>query len=199
MSYCRKCGAKLDEDARFCRVCGTPVTGTVAPSEAPMPRRVRRQHIFPVIILVAVLAVAFFFAVFAFVPFQSVNSNQSYSAIAAPGVDTVKLNFQADVADINVIPTSLTGELARVDVSASGATGLFGSASHPVQVSFSNQTNGGTMTVTSKVTREELWPFSLNLHVVCNVYVDTSAVLNVTAQTTVGKVVLGTNFFAGNL
>ena len=50
------------------------------------------------------------------------------------------------------------------------------------------------MTVTSKVTLEELWPFSFNLHVVCNVYVDTSAVVSVTAQSTVGKVALDTNF-----
>ena len=194
MSYCRKCGAKLDEDAKFCRVCGSPVTGTAAAAQAPMARRVRRPFILPVAILIALLGVAFVFAVFAFVPFQSVNFNQSNSATAVPGVDTVNLNFQADVADVNVIPTSLSGDFVRVDVSASGSTGLFGSTTHPVQVTFSNETSDGTMTVTSKVTREELWPFSFNLHVVCNVYVDTSAVVNVTAQTTVGKVALDTNF-----
>ena len=188
MLYCRKCGATLDEDARFCRVCGTPVTTSVEPSAAPAPRRMRRHYIIPVAILIAILVVALFFAVFALIPVQSVKFNQSNSAVAIPGVDTVRLYIQADVADINVIPTSQLGDLVRVNVSATGSTGLFGSANHPVQVSFSNETKGRIMTVTSKVTREDLWPFSLNLHVICNVYVDTSAVVNLTAQTTVGQV-----------
>ena len=28
MSYCAKCGAKLDEDAKFCSACGAPVAKT---------------------------------------------------------------------------------------------------------------------------------------------------------------------------
>jgi len=29
MSYCAKCGAKLDENAKFCSACGAPVVKTV--------------------------------------------------------------------------------------------------------------------------------------------------------------------------
>jgi DNA-binding Lrp family transcriptional regulator len=29
MSYCGKCGSKLAENARFCQVCGAPVSGVV--------------------------------------------------------------------------------------------------------------------------------------------------------------------------
>jgi len=34
MPYCRKCGAELAEDARFCSACGTPVTAPAKPVEA---------------------------------------------------------------------------------------------------------------------------------------------------------------------
>jgi hypothetical protein len=127
------------------------------------------------------------------VPLKAVNFSQSNSAAAVDGVDMVRLNFQADVAEINLIPTSLSGELVRVDVSASGSMGLFGSADRPVQFSFSNQTSEGTLTVSSKVTREDMWPFSFNLQVICDVYVDRSVVLDVTVQTTVGTVTLDTD------
>jgi len=36
MSYCRRCGAELPKDARFCPACGTPV---VAPEMKPMETR----------------------------------------------------------------------------------------------------------------------------------------------------------------
>lgn len=29
MPYCRKCGAELDEEAKFCSSCGTPVAPRV--------------------------------------------------------------------------------------------------------------------------------------------------------------------------
>jgi len=191
MSYCRKCGAKLDEEARFCRVCGTPVAGAAAaPPSAPMERRSGRPFLLPAAILVGILVAAFFFAVVAFVPFQTVNFTQSNSAPAVSGVNAVNLNFDADVANVNVILRSLPDQLVVVDISAKGSTGLFGSATNPVQVTFSNQTAGKTLTVTSKVSRQEMWPMSYNLNVVCNVYVDPVAVLNLTVRTSVGEITM---------
>lgn len=36
--YCRKCGEKLSEGAKFCRNCGTPVSkSAVAPTPKPVP------------------------------------------------------------------------------------------------------------------------------------------------------------------
>jgi hypothetical protein len=150
----------------------------------------RRHYIIPVGILIAILVVAFFFSVFAFLPLQSVNFNQSYSAATVPGVDAINLNFQADVANVNVIPTDLTNQLVSMDVSASGSMGVFGSSNQPVKVTFTNQTVGNTMTVTPKVSMTNAWPFSFNLKVTCNIYVERSVAMNISAQTTVGKITL---------
>ena len=194
MPYCRKCGAKLDEDARFCRVCGTPVSGTYTASEAPLRRRNQRAPLLiPVIILIAVLVVAFVVAALFFVPFQNVNFNQSESAPAQQGVNTVYLNFDADTAAVNVYVTDLPDQLVALNVSATGSVGIAGDAEHPVQVSFSEEKSGSTLNVTSKVTRTEFWPLSGNLQVTCNVYVDPSVVLNMNVAASTGKVTMNTD------
>jgi hypothetical protein len=190
ISYCRKCGAKLDEDARFCRVCGAPVETAPTAQSAPVRRRHRAPFVIPVVILMAVLLVAFLFAFFAFIPLQSVNFSQSDSVPTVPRVNTVILNFDADVADVNVIPTDLPNQLVRIDVSATGSVGLFGSNTQPVKVSFSNETIGDTLIVTAGVSGTEMWPTSFNFKVTCNLYLDRNAVLNVNARTSVGKVTL---------
>jgi hypothetical protein len=46
MPYCRKCGAQLDEQARFCPKCGTPVN-----QPASQPYRTRRTGPFPITII----------------------------------------------------------------------------------------------------------------------------------------------------
>ena len=37
MPYCRKCGTELPEEAKFCPVCGTPVTTEETPAAPTMP------------------------------------------------------------------------------------------------------------------------------------------------------------------
>jgi len=41
MPFCWKCGAKLDEDAKFCPTCGTPVA---PPATKPEKRRIKREE-----------------------------------------------------------------------------------------------------------------------------------------------------------
>ena len=192
MSYCRKCGAKLDDGARFCRVCGTPVETAVksAPRTVPPARKRSTHFLIPVAILIGVLLIAFFFVVFAFAPFRSVNFSQTEIAYSVPGINNVNLNFEADVANVKIIPADLTNQLIRMEVSANGSTGLFGSNTEPLKIIFSNQTSGDLFTVTSRVTRPQPWPFSSNLKVTCNIYVDRSVFMNIYAQTTVGEITL---------
>jgi hypothetical protein len=191
MTYCHKCGAKLDENARFCRVCGTPVE-QIASAQGPYRARTQRHSLWPVaVVLIAVLVVAFFVAVLTVLPVQSVNFSQSNDVAKIPGVNTINLNLEADVADVNVILTDLPNQFARIDVSAAGSVGVAGNVAHPVQVTFTNETVGSEMTITSRISRDG-WPFSFNLKVVCDVYIDRSEVLNINAGTTVGRIIMNT-------
>ncbi len=188
LPYCRKCGAKLEEDTRFCYVCGTPVAAAPA-APAPTPRRVTRRgrptYILAAV-LIAILLLAIAFAAIIFLPISPVSYTQTNTMPARNGVTQLNLNLQADTADINIIPQRVNGSLMVLNVSATGSTGIFSSAT-PIHVTFSNQTLGNTTTVTASVTRAGGY-LSPNLHVVCNVYVDPRAALNLTAHTQVGQV-----------
>jgi hypothetical protein len=165
----------------------------MAPFSSTTPSRpVRRHRVFPVAILIGILLVAFLAVIFVFVPFRSINQSQTYAAYMVPDVNTVCLNFEADVADVTIIPTDLPNQLVRLEMNATGFMGFFGSETNPVDVTFTNSTSGNTLTVTSRVTRTEAWPLSFNLKVTCNLYVDRSAVLNITAKTSVGSMILDT-------
>jgi ribosomal protein L40E len=52
MPYCRKCGAQLDEQARFCPKCGTPVN-----QQAPQSYRTKRNKPFPIALIAVIAAV----------------------------------------------------------------------------------------------------------------------------------------------
>ncbi len=192
MPYCRKCGAKLSDEARFCRVCGAPVEAVEAGAPAPSaPQRRRRGH-FPlvVIVLIGILGVALIAFAVSFVPFQNVNYNQSDSAPVLFSVNEVNLNFEADVADVNVFVNSMQSSLVAVNVSATGSVGIWGDASSPIQNNFGYEHSGSVLTVTSKVSRTTAWPVTGNVHVTCNVYVNPSVTLNLTIATSVGKISL---------
>ncbi len=191
MPYCRRCGTKLDEDARFCRACGAPVEPVTQQTPPPCTYEQSRPIAWPIVgVLIAVLVVGVVVAGFVFVPFRSVNFQSPNVVPTASGVNNIYLNLEADVANINIYTTSSLGELVRVDVSATGSTGLFGSTEEPVTVEFNPVTANDTETVTCKVTQNEVWPLSYGLTVTCNVYLDPSAVLNVQVSTSVGAVKL---------
>ena len=57
MPYCRKCGAQLDEQARFCPKCGTPVNQQAPQFEAR--RRISPFPIYLIPVIVGVLILAF--------------------------------------------------------------------------------------------------------------------------------------------
>ncbi|MCW4010114.1 MAG: zinc-ribbon domain-containing protein [Candidatus Bathyarchaeota archaeon] len=192
MFYCRNCGAKLDEDAKFCRVCGAPVEASV-PAEVPSRRRPRAGYTVVAIISIVLLLVAFFVAIGAFFPVKSVHFNRTYEASKIAGVDTVNFDFDADVADVNLIVADLPTQVVKMEVFANGNTGLFGSETHPLEVVFTNQTLGGNLTVTSDISRELLWPFSFDLQVTCNIYLDSSVPLNINAKTSVGRISMNTS------
>ncbi len=49
MPYCKKCGSQIDEQARFCPVCGNPV------NQIPIQPAVRRNRPFPIFLVVIIV------------------------------------------------------------------------------------------------------------------------------------------------
>ena len=185
MPYCRKCGAKLEEEARFCHVCGTPVAAVTVPA---MPRR-RRPFLLPVIILIVILVTAVVVGALVFLPFYHVHFDQT-NQVAKADVDNLILDFQADVAQVNVFFKNLPDKMVILNVTADGYMGIFDDSNRMINVTFDHQTINNTEIVTSRVFRATLWPFSYNLHVVCDVYIDPSANLSLTFHSDVGQIVL---------
>jgi hypothetical protein len=191
MPYCRRCGTKLEEDAKFCFHCGTPVVAPLPFSEyrqAPAQNEpFRRSPLFiPVIVLVAIVLSAVVIAAVASAPLNPVNFNQS-SQISQPGVDRLSLDFQADVAEINVF-TNLTDKTVQMDVSAKGTTGIFASNT-PVKFTVENSTVNGGVVVTAKVSMTEFLQTS-NLRIICNIYVNPALDLTLNVRSTVGQVTM---------
>lgn len=191
MAYCRKCGAKLDESARFCRLCGTPVEQTTA-YYAHVKRR-PISPLWPVVgVLIAILIVGAVIAALAFVPIQRVNFNQVKSQPLTAGIDMLNFDFDADAANVNIYCMNMPNQLAKVNVVTSGSIGLFGSAEDPLNVRFEPQTSGNVVTINAGISRPSPWPFSHNLEVRCDVYLNPTVALNLSVQTSVGTVTLET-------
>jgi hypothetical protein len=185
MPYCRKCGAKLEEEARFCHVCGTPVAAVTVPA---MPRR-RRPFLLPVIILIAILVMAAVVGALVFVPFYAVHFDQT-NQVAKTDVDNLMLDFQADVAQVNIFFRNLPDKMLILNVTADGYVGIFEDPNRTINVTFDHQTANNTEIVTSKVSRISAWPLSYNLNVICDVYIDPSANLTLTVRSSVGQILM---------
>jgi hypothetical protein len=191
MPYCRKCGAKLDEDARFCCVCGTPVV-PVAVTRPAAPTRRRPLYILPVAILIAVLLSAMVIGVLFFLPFYPVHFNQT-NQVPKADVDHMLLEFQADVAHVNVFFKNLSSNMALLNVTADGNVGILEDPNRPVNITFSHHMSTNSEIVTVNVSRITRWPISYNLNVNCDVYIDPSASLTLHVRSTVGNIVMDAN------
>jgi hypothetical protein len=192
MPYCRKCGTKIDEMAKFCHVCGTQVVVVAAATPRPAPRPIRRTA-FPLvaIVLIAVLVFAVVTSAVILLPLMPVNSNQSNEASAA-NVNTLNMTLDADVANVNVFFRNLPGnQRAVVNVSANGWRGILGT-DQPLALASEEETQNSTLMYAVKVSRAEGWPVLNMLDVVCDIYVDGAAVLNLNVQTDTGTITMNT-------
>ncbi len=193
MTYCRKCGLKLDEEARFCRNCGSPVETPRLPlSDASSRQKARPFPWMIVTVLIAILIVGFIVAALAFAPFQRVNFQQTESQPMVSGVDVLSFRFEADVANVNVICKEMPNQLAKIDVSANGSIGLFGSSKNPVRFNFVRQISTNAVAINCQIERPEPWPVSNNLNVIANIYVNPSVGLKLNIQTGTGKITFNT-------
>ena len=78
-----------------------------------------------------------------------------------------------------------TGDDIVIYTSASGSTGV-GNSNGPVQISFSNQTVGSTLTVNSKVSTSGV--FGATAKVTCDIYLNPDLFLNVNVTTDTGQI-----------
>jgi hypothetical protein len=139
------------------------------------------------IALIAILVVGVVVVALLAVPFSSVNFGQSYQDNTA-NVNKLNLNFQSDVAQVNVITHNVSNNNFVITLEGSGSKGIFGGGNDsPVQVTFNNETVNGVLTVTAKVA--ESTAFS-RLNVVCNIYVNPALTLNLNVTSQAGQVSL---------
>jgi hypothetical protein len=188
MPYCRKCGAKLDENARFCHVCGTPVA-PVAATRPVAPRRRRPAYLLPVIILMVVLFVALVASALIFLPVNPVHFNQT-DQVPKANMNYLFLQLQTDVANVNIFFQNLPGNIAVLNVTADGSVGILDDANRAVNVTFSHQTTNTSEIVQAKVSRATRWLISYSLKVNCDIYIDPSANLTLHVSTNVGNIMM---------
>ena len=194
MPYCHNCGAKLDDDARFCRVCGTPVAqvSPVITSATPQKTSQRaRRTAFPLVgvVLIAILIIAVIGLVIAFAPYQPVSFNQSNEALAG-NVDSIKLVVNADIANVNIMLKDLPGnQRATVNVSATGWRGIFGT-DQPLALGFNEETKNSTLTYSVNVSNAEKWTIFNSLYVICDVLIDPSVKMDITVRTETGSITM---------
>lgn len=192
MPYCRNCGAKLDDEAKFCRVCGTPVapiSSAYSKPATPAQPATRRGLPLAGIVLISVFVIVVVVLLIVFLPYNQVSFNQSNQA-SARDVDSLKLVLNADVADVHLILADLPGnQRAATNVTATGWRGLFGT-DRPLALSFNENTNDSTLTYTVSISRAEGWFVFSNLQVVCDVYIDPSTGLDLTVNTNTGSIII---------
>ena len=108
MTYCRRCGAKLEENARFCHKCGTQIATPI--SESHMTAASNTSVSTPEIVLIAVVAVTVIVIAGIFVALEV---NPVISSQENPANKTSVSNFSFRIQErvqTKVLALDLTGK-----------------------------------------------------------------------------------------
>jgi len=197
MPYCWKCGTKLDEEARFCPTCGTPVAPAVT---EPEKRRIEREERRPIsfltiflIILLATGAVIAAFGALAFLPLHTVGATEAGIVPYETGVDTLNLDLTADVARVNIVFEDLVDKLVTLNASATARVGALTSPDDLFDLTFNHTITDNVLTVTADIdTFGRGWPWYSSLRVTCDLSIDPSLNTSLDVKTRVGIIVLDT-------
>ena len=188
MPYCCKCGTKLNDDARFCQKCGTPIVPLVPVLSASPDKQLRKESlVIAATVLIVILVIAVIVSAIVFAPFSPISFNQT-NQDSHSGINTLNLNFQANTAQVTLITQNINNQNILINTSVNGYRSIFGST-NPIEVNFTNQTAGNTLTVNSKVTETEAFPTG-NLHVTCTIYINPALKLNINVTSQSGSVEL---------
>jgi hypothetical protein len=198
MPYCSKCGGELDKEAKFCPKCGT----VVGPPVAKPKRKPISTLAIVMIVLILVATVVGVLAVITFLPRPSVHAvdvSDSRDVPYRPAVDTISLDFTADVAGVNIAFEDLPGRLATLDVSVTGEVEVYDSAvsdltfDDVVDLTFYDTIEDNVLTVTSEfdATNPNVRRW-ISLSVTCDILIAPSLNASLDVKTSVGGIVLDT-------
>jgi hypothetical protein len=192
MPYCGKCGTKLEDDARFCHKCGSPVAIYPPPQQVYVPRPVepakplhKDSLVVVSIALVAVLVVAVVAVVILAAPFATWSSNESLEDKTV-GVKTLNFDFHTNVGKVVVFTQKMGNNNIGIYIQANGSRGIVADSSSPIAINFENNTVADTLTVNSNVTVADV--FTTGAHVQCMIYIDPALAMNLNISSTTGQV-----------
>jgi hypothetical protein len=160
------------------------------PPAAPVPaKHLRKDHVMVgAIVLIAILLTAVIIIAVAAIPFSSFDFNQT-NRDEHPNIKTLNLDFSADVGEVNVVTQNVNDYNILIYVSANGSSSLLRSPN--VEVTFSNETVGDVLTVTSRVKVEGGSSLlSVGVDVDCIIYVNPALNLNLNVTSDIGQVSL---------
>jgi hypothetical protein len=189
LPFCRRCGTKLDDFARFCQKCGIPVV-TFAPVEPAKPDKPLRKEplMIAAMLLIAILVAAVIVSAIIFAPFSPLSFSQT-NQDSHSGINTLNLNFQANTAQVNIVTQNINNQNILINTTADGFRSIFG-ATKPIEATFTNQTAGNALTINLKVTEGNEFPTTGTLHVTCTIYVNPALKLNINVTTQAGSISL---------
>jgi hypothetical protein len=188
MPYCRKCGTELDETARFCHVCGTPVAAVTPAVKQPAPER-RPVHVLPVAIMITVLVSVVVIGALLVLPVSPVHFNQT-NRVPDAGMDNLFLDFHVDVAQVNIVFKDLHSNVMVLNVTADGSGSIFEDPDQAVKVTFNHQATNNSVVVIANVSQADRWPVFNNLNVKCDVYLDPSTDVTLQVRSSVGNIAM---------
>jgi cytoskeletal protein CcmA (bactofilin family) len=194
MPFCSKCGAQVNEDIAFCPTCGTPIRQPATKMEGSrLERGARRPLSTLAIVLIVLLVSTSIIVAITFIPLRGVDVTASRSVPYQTGVDTINLDFSADVARINVAFEDLEDNLVTLQLSILGNVGAF-TPSSLYDLSFEKTVVDNVLTVTSELDVADLvWPLSFtNLNVTCDLRIDYALNASLNIKTSVGGIVVDT-------
>jgi hypothetical protein len=197
MPYCRRCGAKLEDQDRFCPKCGTPAERFTAsqtpppqnPSYKPVPIK-KDPLIIGGITLIAILVVAVVAVALLAAPVGTWNVNQSLTD-KTPNVHTLNLNFDTDAGRVSVVALRVADCNLGIYIVGNGSRGALGGGNNPVSVMLENTTVGDALNVNVKVNVETRTSMSTNLGI--RIFVDPALALNLNVTSHAGEVSFATD------
>ena len=167
----------------------------------PKRRRAERRPISTLaIVLIALIGTAAIIAALAFLPVRTVDASGRHSVPYQTGVNTLNLNFTADVARVNITfeDHTVMGErsLITLDFSVNARVGVFVSPDVFDRFQWyrsSDATVGNVLTVTSEVdVVDHGLPRYSSLNVTCDIRIDPSLNTSLNVKTSTGGIMLNT-------